>query len=107
MHAGYVLELMQEKAKLLALLPEASRIEEARGLLNEVSSLSTKYSTRMSELRENLALAEEKRSAIERFEAKHGKALAKGAAADKKIRNRVTNLNERSPIWWTGKSSEL
>jgi 5-methylcytosine-specific restriction endonuclease McrA len=92
MHAGYVLELKQEKAKLLALLPETSRIKEARGLLDEVSSLLDKYATRSTQLKEKLALAEEKRAAIERFEAKHGKALAKGAAADNKIRKRVTNL---------------
>ena len=92
MHAGYVLELKQEKVKLLALLPETSRIEEARSLLEDVSSLSAKYTTRASQLKEKLALAEEKRAAIERFEAKHGKALAKGAAADNKTRKRVTNL---------------
>jgi hypothetical protein len=92
MHAGYVLELKQEKAKLLALLPEKSRIEDALKLLEDVSSLLKKYGTRTSHLKEKLALAEEKRAAIERFEKKHGKVFAKGAAADSKIRKRVTSL---------------
>lgn len=90
--AGSVQAWRHEKANLLAILPEKSRIEDALKLLEDVSSLLEKYKTRTSHLKEKLALAEEKRAAIERFEKKHGKVFAKGAAADSKIRKRVTSL---------------
>ena len=80
------------RAKYLALSREIPRIENAIRILEEAVSLSRDYATRTSPLRDQLSLAEEKRAAIERFEAKHGKALAKAATADKKTRKRVTSL---------------
>jgi len=82
----------QEKSKYLALSREIPKIESALNLLEKVYSLSAEYNARVSELKEKLALAEEKRAAIERFEKMHGKALAKGAAADNKSRQRVASL---------------
>lgn len=80
------------KAKFLPLTREIPRIEEALRTLEEVRPQALEYETRVRQITEQLSLAEEKRAAIARFEAKHGKALAKGAAADNKTRKRVTNL---------------
>lgn len=82
----------QEKAKLLDLSREIPRIEDALSVLEEVWSQSREYVTRISQIEKQLSLAEEKKAAIERFEAKHGKALAKAATADNKTRKRVTSL---------------
>lgn len=81
-----------QKSIYLALSHKIPRIEAALKLLGEINFQSLGYLTRVSEIEKQLALAEEKRGAIERFEAKHGKALAKGAAADNKTRKRVTSL---------------
>lgn len=82
----------EQRAKYVALSREIPKIESAIRLLGNVYSQSREYVTRVREIEKQLALAEEKRAAIDRFEAKHGKALAKGAAADNKTRKRVTNL---------------
>lgn len=89
---GVALSWEQSRAKYLALSREIPKIEDALRLLEEVNTQSRDYRDRVSQLKNKLALAEEKRAAIARFEAKHGKALAKGAAADKETRKRVTNL---------------
>jgi 5-methylcytosine-specific restriction endonuclease McrA len=82
----------QQKAEYLAYSREISRIKDALQLLAEVRSESREYASRMSQIEGRLALAEEKRGAIERFEAKHGKAFAKAAAVDNQTRSRATSL---------------
>lgn len=82
----------ERKAKYLALSREIPRIEDALRLLTEVRSESRKFANRVSQIEEGLSLAEEKKAAIERFEAKHGRAFAKAAAADNQTRSRATSL---------------
>lgn len=89
---GEVRRMEQQKAEYLALSHEIPKIENALKLLAEVHSQSHKYATRMSQIQSQLLLAEEKKEALERFDAKHGKAFAKAAAADNQTRIRATSL---------------
>ncbi len=82
----------QQKTEYLSYSREISKIVDALRLLEEVRSESREYASRMSQIQERLWLAEEKKGAIERFEAKHGKAFAKAAAVDNKTRSRATSL---------------
>lgn len=81
-----------DKERYSLLAREMPRAEAAFRLLREVYSESSKYSYQAAKLRDHLALAAEKKAAIERFEAKHGKAFAKAAAADHQTRGRATSL---------------
>ena len=60
--------------------------------VNDVYKRSRKALMRISEIKERIDLAEKKLSAIERFEAKHGKAFAKAAAVDLQTRNRASSI---------------
>lgn len=91
-HAEQVQRMEQQKSYYLALSQKIPRIEDALKLLAEVHSQSHKYATRMSQIQSQLLLAEEKKEALERFDAKHGKAFAKAAAADNQTRSRATSL---------------
>jgi len=82
----------QTKAEYLALSQEIPEVEKAVKLLEEVTAETCGYSSRILQIKERLSIAVEKKEAIERFEAKHGKALAKAASVDKKARGRATSL---------------
>jgi 5-methylcytosine-specific restriction endonuclease McrA len=82
----------REKAKYLALSCKIPRIENAFKLFAEVRSESLQYASRVAQIKELLSLAKEKKEAIERFEAKHGNAFAKAAAADNQTRSRAASL---------------
>ncbi|MEK7761486.1 MAG: HNH endonuclease [Nitrospirota bacterium] len=87
------MKLAEERtAQALAWSREIPRIEDALRLLSEVHSESLKFADRMSQIEKCLSLAAEKQAAIERFEAKHGRAFAKAAAADNQTRSRATSL---------------
>jgi len=88
----YVKAIESERDKYLGLLCEIPRIENARKLLLEVHSESVKYVSRERTIRGLLSQANEKKEAIERFEAKYGKAFAKAAAADNQTRGRAASL---------------
>lgn len=84
--------LQTRKDYYLALSREIPKIAEASRLLDEVHSESLRFAKDVSKIQERLWLAEEKKEAIERFEAKYGKVFAKAAAADNKTRARASNL---------------
>ena len=87
-----VRRMEQQKAEYLALSHGIPKIEDALRLLAEVHSESIKYATRAAQIKERLSIAGEKKEALERFDAKHGKAFAKAAAADNQTRSRATSL---------------
>jgi len=64
------------------------KLESAAQMFDKISNRSNAY----FKLEQRLALAFEKKEAIERFEAKHGNAFAKAASIDKKTRNRAASL---------------
>jgi len=82
----------QTKAEKQSLLSEIPKVEEALRLLSEILSESRQHSLRVAKLKDMLSLAGEKKAAIERFEAKHGKTFAKAAAADIHTRGRAASL---------------
>lgn len=89
------LRAAEEKQKFyLYNVQQIPKLEKSLRILDDLRSTSGEYSARATQLINNLALAEEKRRAIDRFEAKHGKAFAKAAAADKKTRNRAASIRQ-------------
>lgn len=89
---GTVRSTEQRKTEYLDLSREIPRVAEAIRILEEVRSESREYASRISKIRERLWLAAEKKGAVERFEAKHGRAFAKAAAADNMTRGRASSL---------------
>jgi hypothetical protein len=68
------------------------RIESAAAEINKVWELSKKTMRRFHEIEERIQLAKLKLGAIERFEIKYGKDIAKGKAADSKTRQTIGSI---------------
>lgn len=91
-HSDTIRRIEEDRAGKLKLVADIPIIEKAVILLSEVLSESRRYASRVTKLKEMLHLAEEKKAAIGRFEAKHGKIFAKAAASDKHTRGRAASL---------------
>lgn len=88
---AYAKNELVELNNLKSLIPHFEKIQDR---IREFEEDQRNCRNKVSKLKNELLKANEKKGAIERFEAKHGKSFAKAAAADKKTRDRASELKK-------------